>query len=219
MDQGQGKYTVVEGVLGVGKTSLCEFLAREMNARLIAENVEDNPFLAKFYKDMRAYAFQAQMFFLLSRFRQQQELQQQDLFSRNIISDFLFAKDRIFANITLDENELVLYDRLYNIFKEKVLKPDLVIYLQSSTEILLQRIRRRGRPYEKDISPEYIDSLNQAYNYFFFHYNETPLLVVNTTDIDFVRRSQDLTDLIKHIREMKKGTFYYTPSGLSEKSK
>jgi len=205
------KYVVIEGVIGAGKTSLSQLLAKELNARLVLESVEDNPFLEKFYHDMKSYAFQVQMFFLLSRYRQQEELLQPDLFNRAMVSDYLFAKDRIFANLTLDENEMLLYDRLYNLFKEKVLKPDLVIYLQASTEVLLQRIRMRASPYEKDISHDYIQGLNEAYNYFFFHYSETPLLVINTTGIDFVHKPSDLQDLLKHIKEMKKGTVYYSP--------
>jgi len=207
------RYIVVEGVLGVGKTSLCEQMAKELNARLVLEAAEENPFLAKFYQDMRGYAFQAQIFFLLNRYRQQLEITQGDLFRRNMVCDYHFAKDRIFAYLTLDENELNLYERLCSLLRDQILKPDLVIYLQASTDVLLQRLARRGRSFEKGISKEYLEKLNQAYNYYFFHYQETPLLVVNTNEIDFVRNPQDLQDLIAYIRTMGKGTQYYHPRG------
>lgn len=207
------RYIVVEGVLGVGKTSLCECLAKEFGGRLVLEASDENPFLEKFYQDRRTYAFQAQIFFLLNRFRQQQEIAQGDLFHRNLVCDYLFAKDRIFAYLNLDENELNLYERLCGMLSEKIMNPDLVIYLQASTEVLMQRLTQRARKYEKTIDQDYIERLNQAYNYYFFHYQETPLLVVNTNDIDFVNSRQDLIDLIKHIKEMGKGTQYYTPAG------
>jgi deoxyadenosine/deoxycytidine kinase len=210
------RYIVIEGVLGVGKTSLGERLAKELGARLVLEASDENPFLEKFYQDMRSYAFQAQIFFLLNRYRQQQELAQGDLFQRNLICDYLFAKDRIFAYLTLQENELNLYERLCGFLRDKVLKPDLVIYLQASTDILLQRLSARGRSFEKGMDHEYIERLNQAYNYYFFHYQETPLLVVNTNDIDFVKSRQDLQDLVKHIQSMGKGTQYYNPAGFKQ---
>ncbi|MCK5243029.1 deoxynucleoside kinase [bacterium] len=207
------RYIVVEGVLGVGKTSLCENLVKELNARLVLEAAEENPFLEKFYRDMRGYAFQTQIFFLLNRYRQQHELAQGDLFKRNIICDYLFTKDRIFAYLTLDENELNLYERLCAMLHEKFLKPDLVIYLQGSTDVLLQRLTARGRNFEKGIDREYLERVNQAYNHYFFHYQETPLLVVNTNEIDFVNSREDLDDLAKQIRSMGKGTQYYNPLG------
>ncbi len=207
------RYIVVEGVLGVGKTSLCECLAKEFGARLVLEASDENPFLEKFYQDQRTYAFQTQIFFLLNRYRQQQAIAQGDLFHRNLICDYLFAKDRIFAYLNLDENELNLYERLCGLLAETVMSPDLVIYLQASTETLMQRLHQRGRKYEKALDPAYIERLNQAYNYYFFHYQETPLLVVNTNDIDFVHSRQDLNDLISHIKTMGKGTQYYTPAG------
>lgn len=207
------RYIVVEGVLGVGKTSLCESLGQEMNSRLVLEAAEENPFLEKFYKDQRGYAFQTQIFFLLNRYRQQQELAQGDLFQRNVVCDYLFTKDRIFAYLTLEENELNLYERLCNLLHGQFLKPDLVIYLQASTDVLVQRLAQRGRVFEKNLQREYLERLNQAYNHYFFHYQETPLLVVNTNDIDFVKSRQDLNDLVKQIRTMGKGTQYYNPAG------
>ncbi|MEW6517036.1 MAG: deoxynucleoside kinase [candidate division FCPU426 bacterium] len=207
------RYIVIEGVLGVGKTSLCEYLGKELNARLVLEAAEENPFLSKFYQDMRGYAFQTQIFFLLNRYRQQQELAQGNLFQRNVICDYLFSKDRIFAYLTLDENELTLYERLCQLLHGQFLRPDLVIYLQASTEVLLQRLALRGRAFERNLDREYLEKLNQAYNHYFFHYQETPLLVVNTNDIDFVQNRQDLNDLVKQVRAMGKGTQYYNPAG------
>lgn len=207
------RYIVVEGVLGVGKTSLCERLAKEFGARLVLEATDENPFLEKFYEDRRGYAFQAQIFFLLNRYRQQQKIAQGDLFHRNLVCDYHFAKDRIFAYLNLEENELNLYERLCGMLAEKIMKPDLVIYLQASTEVLMQRLAQRGRKFEKSIDLDYVERLNQAYNYYFFHYQETPLLVVNTNDIDFVNNQEDLNDLVKQIRTMGKGTQYYTPAG------
>jgi deoxyadenosine/deoxycytidine kinase len=207
------RYIVVEGVLGVGKTTLCQSLAKEFSARLVLEAADENPFLEKFYQDMRGYAFQTQIFFLLNRYRQQQALAQGDLFQRNLVCDYLFAKDRIFAYLTLDENELNLYERLCNMLRDHIMKPDLVIYLQASTDVLQQRLGQRGRAFEKSLGQDYIDRVNQAYNYYFFHYQETPLLVVNTNDIDFVKSRQDLGDLVKQVRAMGKGTQYYNPTG------
>ncbi len=205
------KYVVTEGPIGVGKTSLTSLLADELGARLILERAEENPFLADFYKNTQRYRFQTQMFFLLNRFSQQQEMFQPDLFTRITISDYLFAKDRIFAYLTLDEHELPLYEQVYKILEPKIVKPDLVIFLQADTDMLLRRIRQRGRPFEKEISYDYIAAVNEAYNNFFFHYSDTPLLVINTSDIDFVHRREDLDDLLKQIMIMKQGTQYYVP--------
>jgi deoxyguanosine kinase len=205
------KYVVTEGPIGVGKTSLTSILAEELGARLILERAEDNPFLADFYKNTQRYRFQTQMFFLLNRFSQQQEMFQPDLFTRITISDYLFAKDRIFAYLTLDEHELPLYEQVYKILEPKIVKPDLVIFLQADTDMLLRRIKQRGRSFEKEISYDYIAAVNEAYNNFFFHYNDTPLLVINTSDIDFVHRKEDLDDLLRQIMSMKQGTQYYVP--------
>jgi deoxyguanosine kinase len=205
------RYIVVEGPIGVGKTTVSEALAREINARQVLEEVEGNPFLPRFYKDMRSYAFQTQLFFLLSRYRQQQELAQQDLFKRNIVADYLFAKDRLFAYLTLDEEELKLYERLHGMLNEKVLKPDLVIYLQASVESLLNRVRARGRPFERSISREYLEEVVRAYNYYFFHFTQAPLLVVNTTEVDLARNPVQLKDLVRRMGEIKGGTHYFRP--------
>ena len=205
------RYIVTEGPIGVGKTSLTSLIAEELGARLILERAEDNPFLADFYRDPARYRFQTQMFFLLSRFSQQQELAQPDLFTRITMSDYLFDKDRIFAYLNLDENELALYEQFYRILEPKIVRPDLVIFLQADTDTLLKRIKMRARSFEKELNYEYIAAVNEAYNQFFFRYADTPLLVINTSDIDFVHRREDLDDLLKQIMSMKQGTQYYVP--------
>jgi deoxyadenosine/deoxycytidine kinase len=207
----KGRSIVIEGPIGVGKTSLVNLLAKKFSARRILEAAEDNPFLKHFYIDTKRYAFQTQLFFLLSRYRQQMELAQQDLFQQNVVCDYLFDRDKIFAYLNLDDNELALYEQIYALLKARVIVPDVVIYLQANTEILMERVKRRGREYEKHISKQYVEELNQAYNYFFFHYSETPLLVINTSVIDFVKNPADLDDLTHQIRNAKKGTEYYTP--------
>ena len=204
---------MVEGPIGVGKTSLAEILANEFQARTIFERVEDNPFLAKFYKARELYAFQNQTFFLLNRYHQQIELSQQDLFSQNTVADYLFAKDKIFAALTLSPEELRLYHQIYALLNARVSKPDLVIYLQARPEVLYKRVKKRDKKYERGVTFEYLSEVAQAYNQFFFHYDETPLLVVNTSEIDFVASSKDLADLIKEINNMGSGTQHYIPLG------
>jgi deoxyadenosine/deoxycytidine kinase len=206
------RYIVTEGPIGVGKTSLTGLLAEELGARLILERAEDNPFLTDFYKDPARYRFQTQTFFLLNRFAQQEEMLQPDLFTRITISDYLFAKDRIFAYLNLDDHELALYERIYKMLEPKIVKPDLVIFLQADTDTLLRRIKQRGRSFEKDVERDYIAAVNEAYNQYFFHYSETPLLVINTSDIDFVNRREDLDDLLKQVLSMKQGIQYYVPT-------
>lgn len=206
-------YINIEGAIGAGKTSLAKTLAEKMDARLILEETEENPFLPDFYKDQRRYAFQAQLFFLLSRYKQQQELFAPDLFHKKVISDYFFDKDRIFASVTLDQREFYLYEKLLSILEKDVPKPDLVIYLQTSSEVLLKRIKERGRLYEKNIDSDYIKALNEAYNYYFFHYTKTPLLVVNTDRIDFVHNKKDLADLLALLKTPLSGTKYYVPMG------
>jgi deoxyadenosine/deoxycytidine kinase len=206
------KYIVIEGPIGVGKTSLVNLLAKRFSARRVLEAADENPFLSRFYDDTKRYAFQTQLFFLLSRFRQQQELAQQDLFEQSLVCDYLFDRDRIFAYLNLDDNELALYEQIYGILKARIVVPDVVIYLQASTEVLMERIAKRGRPYEKHLSRQYLEELSQAYNHFFFHYSATPLLVINTSVIDFVENPGDLDDLANQIVHAKKGTEYYTPA-------
>ncbi len=205
------RYFVIEGVIGVGKTSLAEILANRMQGRLVLEHPEENPFLENFYADPTRYAFQTQLFFLLSRYRQQQELPQPDFFHPILIADYLFAKDKIFAYINLSEVELLLYEKVLEILEPRIRKPDLVIYLQSSTERLMRNIRLRSRPYERPISEVYIRTLNEAYNHFFSHYKDTPLLIVNATHLDFVRNEDDLEALVSEILRDHSGTTLYNP--------
>jgi len=207
------KYLVVEGPIGVGKSSLAKILANEFQARSVFERVEDNPFLPKFYRSRETYAFQNQTFFLLNRYRQQVELSQQDLFAQNVVSDYLFAKDKIFATLTLSNDELNLYQQIYALLNARVPKPDLVIYLQARPEVLYKRVKKRDKKYERSITFEYLAEVAQAYNQFFFHYDETPLLAVNTSEIDFVESSKDLADLIKEINNMGSGTQHFIPLG------
>jgi deoxyadenosine/deoxycytidine kinase len=207
----QARYIVIDGPIGVGKTSLATLLAPELNARLIFERAEENPFLTDFYHDPARFRFQTQIFFLMSRFAQQEEFSQHDLFNQVTISDYLFAKDRIFAYLNLNDHELALYEQIYKMIEPKVVRPDLVIYLQADTETILRRIKQRARPFEKDVSRDYIEAVNDAYSHFFFRYAETPLLVINTSDIDFVHNPQDLDDLIREILSMRPGTLYYVP--------
>lgn len=206
------RYIVIDGPIGVGKTSLATLLAPELNARIIFERAEENPFLSDFYHDPARFRFQTQIFFLMSRFAQQEEFSQHDLFNQVTISDYLFAKDRIFAYLNLNDHELSLYEQIYKMIEPKIVRPDLVIFLQADTETILRRIKQRARPFEKDVNRDYIEAVNDAYNHYFFRYNETPLLVINTSDIDFVHNPQDLDDLIRQILSMRQGTLYYVPN-------
>ena len=207
------RYITVEGPIGVGKTTLANILAERLGGRVVLEQPEENPFLPAFYSDRRKHAFQAQLFFLLSRFQQQQALFQQDLFSRSTIADYLFAKDRIFASLTLDPNELALYQQVYDLLGPRVVRPDLVIYLQARVDVLVSRIKKRGRDYERGMDAGYLEALAKAYSDFFFHYEDTPLLVVNTSDIDLEGNPEDLEALLAVIRKHRKGTQHYVPLG------
>jgi len=207
----ENRYIVVEGVIGAGKTSLTRLLTERLGARLLLEEVEENPFLKDFYTDRARYAFQTQMHFLFGRYQQQRELRQQDLFREKTVSDYLFQKDRIFANLNLSDKELVLYEKVAGWLELEVTRPDVVVYLQASTDTLMERVAKRGRPFERDMDRTYMQALNEAYNYFFFHYTEAPTLIVNTNGIDFVRNRADLEDLEARILGHHEGTVYYTP--------
>jgi deoxyadenosine/deoxycytidine kinase len=205
------RFVAVEGPIGVGKTDLASALARRLRARAILENSAGNPFLASFYKDMSAHAFQTQIFFLLSRYRQLREIVQSDLFYRTVVSDYIFAKDRIFAYLNLDDEELALYEKIYPLLESEIVEPDLVVYLQASPERVLEKIKKRDRPYERATTLEYVRELIEAYNRFFFHYTNTPLLVVNANALDFSRDEEAVIDIMKQLEKPFSGTRYYVP--------
>ncbi len=206
------KYIAVEGNIGSGKTTLARLMADETEARLFLEQVDDNPFVANFYTDMEGYAFQTQIFFLLNRYRQQQKISQQNLFSELLVADYLFDKDAIYAHVVLGNEELALYNRLLSLLKGKIAYPDLVVYLQADPEVLMERIRKRGRSYERSITEDYLNDLNEAFNHYFFHYKESPLLIVNTDQLDFTANREHLDDFFDRIAEKFEGTRYYVPS-------
>ena len=207
-------YLAIEGPIGVGKTRLAERLAHKLEATTILEHV-DNPFLADFYADRPGSALQAQLFYLLNRHRQLTGKRQADLFLQTTICDYVFDKDKIFAYLNLDDNELFIYQRLFDLLARDVPPPDLVIYLQAPTDLLMKRLRARDREREDDIdrmplpNEEYLRELNEAYQHFFFHYTATPLLVVETAEFDPESDDAALDDLVKQIKGMGKGTRYY----------
>jgi len=207
------RYIAIEGPIGVGKSSLAQILAQKYASRLVKEEVAGNPFLERFYENPRKFAFQTQLFFLLSRYRQQRELAQGDLFEAGLVCDYILAKDKIFALINLEDDEISLYESIYKLLVSTLPKPDLVIYLQARPEVLLSRVRKRGIAYERNISLDYLRTLSDAYNEYFFHYNETPLLVVNTSEIDFVESPRDLEHLVREVKSVKRGTQHYIPLG------
>ena len=204
------RHVAIDGPIGVGKTSLVNLLTKRFRGTKILEDA-DNPFLDDFYKDKRGAAFRTELFFLLSRYKQQQELVQRQLFQQTTLVDYVFEKSRLFAYLNLDDSELMIYDKLYSLLSESVPRPDLIVYLQAPTEVLLKRVKARGRPEETQLSEEYLAEVNRAYNHYFFHYTQTPLLVVNTEGVDFARSEEDVADLLKQIRTMGKGTQYYVP--------
>lgn len=207
----ENRYLVIEGVIGAGKTSLCRMLSERLSAQLVLEEVEENPFLKDFYKDRARYGFQTQMHFLFSRYQQQRDLKQTNLFNDKLVADYLFQKDRIFASLNLVDRELAMYERLVGWLELDVVKPDVVVYLQAHTDTLMERIAKRNRQFERDMDKDYIARLNDAYNHYFFHYTDTPLLVVNTNGIDFVNDASDYEDLVRRILSHRQGTTYYTP--------
>ncbi len=205
------RYIVIEGPLGVGKTSLAQMLAEKMNGQALTEDVEENPFLINFYQDPRKYGFQTQIFFLLRRYKQAQAIGQMDLFNRVVISDYLFDKDRIFAQVNLDDNEFWLYEQLFQILRKRLTPPDLVLFLQANTDVLMERIKKRNRKYERSINFKYLEKINRAFNDYFFHYSDCPLLVVNASEIDFVHVPEDFENLVEQLNKMKSGIQYYVP--------
>ncbi len=200
---GRFKHIVVEGPIGVGKTSLARRLAQLMGAELILEQPEDNPFLARFYEDRKRNALPAQLFFLVARVEQARRQVQGELFTPATVADFMLEKDPLFARLTLDEQEYKLYRQLYEGLKPSASAPDLVIYLQASTPALMDRVKRRGRPYERPMTENYLADLTRAYNEFFYHYDAAPLLVVNSERLNFADKAEDFDLLVRRIRDMR----------------
>lgn len=203
------KYIAVEGVIGAGKTALTKKLKSRLEAKLILEQFEANPFLENFYNDRKRFAFQTQMFFLINRFKQQEELNQEDLFTNFIVCDYIFDKDKIFAYLNLSAEELKLYESVFPLLSRNLRKPDLVVFLQSSIDRLMFNIKKRGRLIERNLTKNYIEELSEAYNHFFFRYNSTPLLIVNSSDIDFVNNDEDFDELFRQIFREDRGFIEY----------
>lgn len=204
-------YIAVEGPIGVGKTTLTKYLAKTFNYETLLEQAEDNPFLDRFYADERNSALPTQLFFLLQRAQQLNELHQADLFKPVRVADFLIEKDQLFAQVTLAEEEFKLYQQVYDHVTIDAPTPDLVIYLQAPVDVLLDRIRQRGIHAEKSITTEYLEALNEAYARFFHYYDRSPLLIVNAAEIDWVNTPDDYTQLVEYILEIKSGRHYYNP--------
>ena len=204
-------YIAIEGPIGVGKTSLSKLLSKELGARLVLEDFEDNPFLPDFYNDPERFGFQTQLFFLLQRYRQQQDLRQVDMFQKLLITDYMFVKDRLFASLNLGDKEMQLYDTVASLLERNIIKPDIVIYLQADTDVLMKNIEKRGRNMERNVTWEYIDALNQVYTEYFFRYQDTPLVIINTNNIDFVENENDLKEVIDYIRQPVSGTKFFNP--------
>ena len=203
------RYIAIEGVIGAGKSSLAQKLSTKLGSNLILEQFEENPFLEKFYVDRSRFAFQTQMFFLINRYKQQQQLNQQELFSKYIVSDYIFEKDKIFAYLNLSGEELKLYESIFPLLERDIPKPDLVIFLQSNIDRLMNNIKLRGRKFERNLTRAYLAELSEAYNNFFFKYNNSPLLIVNTSEIDFINTEEDFDELYEQIFREDRGFIEY----------
>lgn len=203
------RYIAIEGVIGAGKTALAKKLKARLDSKFILEQFEANPFLENFYNDRKRFAFQTQMFFLINRFKQQEELNQEDLFTNYIVCDYTFDKDKIFAYLNLSGEELKLYQTVFPLLSRNLRKPDLVVYLQSSIDRLMFNIKKRSRAIERNLTRSYIEELSDAYNHFFFRYNSTPLLIVNSTEIDFVNNEEDFDELFRQIFREDRGVIEY----------
>ena len=206
-------FIIIEGVIGVGKTTMARLLAHRFNGQLVLEEFGLNPFLERFYKDRKRWAFQTQLAFLASRFRQQKALLTRDLFHEVTITDYSFDKDRIFAHLNLGGDEAQLYETLYSLMEPNIPRPDLIVYLQSTPERLMHNIRQRGRSYEANMDPKYIEALQEAYTYYFFRYTKSPLLIINAEHIDFVKNPDELEELLRQIATVRHhGTTYFNPA-------
>ncbi len=205
------RYIAIEGPIGVGKTTLTSKLQERLEVEVVLD-VGDNPFLAEFYRERPAAAFKTQMYFLASRFQQQTEMVPSTRSKPILVSDYLFARDKIFAYLNLDDQEILIYDRFFAALSKYVPTPDLVVYLKAPLEVLLERLKKRSIDYEAEISDSYVKELIKAYDHFFYHYTESPLLIVNTAEIDFVENEDDLRALIQRIAGGKvRGVQYYHP--------
>jgi len=211
MSDSQNGLIIVEGPIGVGKSSLAKRLAESLQCDFVREAAEENPFLDHFYKNSTESALPVQLFFLTQRVRQWERLQQQDLFSQRVVSDFMMEKDRLFAGLTLSDDEFQLYDRIYQAFSVPASTPDLVIYLQAPVETLKQRVRKRGLPAEKYIQDSYLEGLSEAYARFFHHYDSSPLLIVNASDFNPIENEADYQELYKRILTIRSGRHYFNP--------
>lgn len=212
MNNNEVKYIAIEGVIGAGKTALAKKIKARLDSKLILEQFETNPFLEKFYTDRRRFAFQTQMFFLINRYKQQEELNQEELFTQYIVSDYIFEKDRIFAYLNLSGEELKLYESLFPLLHRNLRKPDLVVFLQSGIDRLMYNIKKRSRKIERNLTRSYIEELGEAYTHFFFRYNSSPLLIVNSTEIDFVNNEDDFDELFRQVfRDDRAFIEYFNP--------
>lgn len=208
-------FIVVEGPVGVGKTTLAKRLAESFNTDLLLEGADENPFLNKFYENKKNVAFQTQLFFLFQRAQQMQDLRQADMFRPVHVADFIMEKDRLFAELTLDEEEFKLYEQVYQHLTIDAPEPDLVIYLQAPVDVLRKRISSRGRDYERSMNTDYLNRLNESYARFFYNYNESPLLIVNAEEIDLVNNENDYNLLLEQIKKIKSGRHYFNPVSVS----
>ncbi len=211
MTTGHPTYIVVEGPIGVGKTSLAKRLAHAFGSRALLERPDENPFLERFYQSRKHYALPTQLFFLFQRVRQIQELKQRDMFSAGFVADFLLDKDALFARANLDDDELRLYEQVYGQLKLDLPSPDMVIYLQAPVDVLFERVRRRGSSYERLIEREYLYGIADAYTQYFHHYTASPLLVVNAAEVNFVDSDSDFKSLLDFIRRTRSGRHFFNP--------
>ena len=204
-------YLVIEGPIGVGKTSIAHKLADDFSAKLLLEQVDENPFLQQFYKDIKKLALPTQLYFLLSRVETLQKLQQRDMFNSMTVSDFLLQKDQLFARLLLDDKQFDLYKKIYDSMQVPDIKADLVVYLQAPVSVLIERIQKRGRHFEQLIDAEYLNRLSKAYLDFFYHYKDSPVLIVNAVDVDFINDQDEYNRLKEHILNVESAKSYYNP--------